>query len=91
MKYILTPQIREGTIEYEIEKDIIKAIYEDEEDTFDFTDLPDGDLLSIETNLKINPIQEASKREGVLSVKLLNLVSEEATEDELYPEWNEVE
>lgn len=91
MKYILTPQIREGTIEYKIEKDIIKAIYEDEEDTFDFTDLPDGDLLSIETNLKINPIQEASKREGVLSVKLLNLVSEEATEDELYPEWNEVE
>ena len=61
-------------------------------DTFDFTGFPDGevDYSMIETVLEYNPILKATKVDGILSVELLNLISEDATEAEKFPEWIEV-
>ena len=69
------------------------------EDTFDFGDLPDGELelydnegnLQIQTSLNIVPILSAKKENGILYDELLNFIGENATEEERFPEWQVVE
>ena len=48
------------------------------------------DYSMIETVLEYNPILKATKVDGILSVELLNFISEDATEEEKFPEWIEV-
>ena len=91
----MTPQIREeDKIWYEIEKDVIKATINSVTDTFDFTDLPDGELQIydgefnnlIETSLDEVPILSARKENGVLAVKILfSIDSNEKDERLLFP------
>ena len=40
-------------------------------DTFDFSGLPEGKLEEVETELPVNPILSAERKDGVLWVKLL--------------------
>ena len=80
MKILLSPQVRTNNkIWYEIKHQKITAIINRVSDTFDFTDLPDGELeiwgeegnILIETNLDEVPILAARKENGVLAVKIL--------------------
>jgi hypothetical protein len=62
-------------------------------DVFDFsTFINDGelDMKTIETVLEIQPILSAKRENGVLSVELLNFISEDATMEEKFPIWIEV-
>ena len=76
----LSPQIRDyNKIWYEIEQDKITATINDVTDTFDFTDMPNGELQLkndegndlIETALREVPILSATKEDGVLTVEIL--------------------
>ena len=94
MRIYKSPQIRadEKLFEFEFSGEVIVATFDGIEDTFDFTGFPDGeaDYSMIETVLEYNPILKATKVDGILSVELLNFISEDATEEEKFPEWIEV-
>ena len=76
----LSPQVRESNkICYEIKDQKITATINDVKDTFDFTDIPDGELLLyddeweslIETDLSEVPVLNARKEDGVLFIEIL--------------------
>ncbi|AMQ66619.1 hypothetical protein BH753_gp137 [Bacillus phage Shbh1] len=99
MKFIYVPQLSDKQIEYTFEDEKIIVHLDGYTDTFDFTGLPDGRLelideesgkLLIETSLPINPIIGAWKEDGILHLKLLNYINDEATEEERFPSWQEV-
>lgn len=90
MRILYSPQRSDDTIRYNFGPDIIQATYGDQTDTFDFTEMPDGRAENIETSLPINPIIEAWRENGVLHVKLLKFHGPDATEEERFPEWQEV-
>lgn len=81
MKILLSPQVRnDNKIWYDIEDSKITATINDKVDTFDFTDLPDGELQIIdedtgesliETTLPEIPIISAMKNDGELIVEIL--------------------
>lgn len=87
MKILLSPCFSDKKIEYEFNGQVITASVDGVTDTFDFTDMPDGHLWNVNTTLPINPILEAKKEDGELSVILLKYVGEDATERELFPDW----
>ena len=92
----MSPQVRdENTIWYEIENQKITATINDVSDTFDFTDMPNGELQLedeegnrlIETTLDEVPILSAEKIDGVLTVEILfSIDSSEQDERLLFPE-----
>ncbi|CAM3442613.1 hypothetical protein [Marinicrinis lubricantis] len=65
-------------------------IVETQMDIFDFADMPNGILDGVETTLKYNPIISAKRENGVLHLELLNFIGEDATEQEKFPDWQEV-
>lgn len=76
----LSPQARDyNMIWYEIVENKITATINGVSDTFDFTDMPDGELQlhdpdgesMIETTLDEVPILSARKEDGVLTVEIL--------------------
>lgn len=97
MKILFSPQVRDtDRIYYEFKKGLIKVWFEDKTDTFDFRNLPDGELEvydsetgeeMIETELDIQPIISAKKENGILYVELLNFIGLEATKEECFPDW----
>lgn len=99
MKIYLSPTVPPNSIDrikYEFEEDIIKVKLPDgTNDTFDFTEFPDGELqvyddkgnLLIETELTINVILSAKRVDGELSVELVNYIGTDAPENERFPEW----
>ena len=94
MRIYKSPQVGadEKRFEFEFSGETITVIFDGVSDTFDFTGFPDGEVgySMIETVLEYNPILKATKVDGILSVELLNLISEDATEAEKFPEWIEV-
>ena len=92
----LSPQVRvRNKIWYVITENKITATINDTTDTFDFTDMPDGELqvwddegnVLIETELDEVPILEAEKTDGILTVKILFTIGlEEKDERLLFPE-----
>ena len=94
MKIYKSPQVREDDKRFlfELSGEMIIATFDGISDTFDFTGFPDGEVgySMIETVLEYNPILKATKVDGILSVELLNFISEDATEEEKFPEWIEV-
>lgn len=102
MIILLSPQIRDDNkIWYDIEENKITATIDGMVDTFDFTDVPDGELKIIdditgesliETTLPTVPIVSASKYDGELTVKLLFSIGIWEQDDRiLYPEPMTVE
>lgn len=91
MRVLYTPQVglSGNNFVYVFNGDSITVTFDGVTDTFDFSGFPDGevDLESIETILPIQPISYASREGGVLSVKLLNFISDDATGNEKFPEW----
>lgn len=90
MKVLLSPQRSDKEINYHFEGEKITVTMNDMSDTFDFTDIPDGVMEEIETILSINPIISAKRESGILYVELLNFIGQDATEEEKFPEWQEV-
>ena len=91
MKVLFSPQVNDEIIEYNFEREKITAIYKGESDTFDFSSFPDGKAENIETSLPVNPIVSAERIDGVLHVKLINFIGEDATEEEKFPTWQVIE
>ena len=94
MRIYKSPQVGvdEKKFGFEFSGDVVVATFDGIEDTFDFTGFPDGevDYSMIETILEYNPVLKAKKVDGILSVELLNFISEDAKEEEKFPEWIEV-
>ena len=93
MRILFSPQVPavEGQrIRYTFGNDVITAEIDGQTDVFDFSEMPNGEAVSIETTLPVNPIISARKTNGVLEVVLLNFIGPDATEDERYPDWQEV-
>lgn len=95
MKIFLSPVVSEtnkGRISYEYGEDKITVKVDDVEDVFDFSGFPDGRVTGedIRTDLEINPIISAERKDGELFVKLINFIGLDATEEERFPEWQEV-
>lgn len=88
----LSPQVRDNNmIEYEVTENIIKATINEITDTFDFTEMPDGELdlydedgeFLIETSLPEVPIRSAKKVDGELTVEILFTISPHETDERL--------
>lgn len=94
MQVLLSPQRpvnSEDKINYEFGNDIVTATYKGVTDTFDFSGMPDGRAENIDTTLEVNPIISAERKDGVLYVKLKNYISEGATNEEKFPDWQVIE
>lgn len=94
MRILYSPQVSDERISYEFGADKITATLRGETDLFDFSGFGDGiieDTFSdIATTLDVNPIVSVERKNGVLSVVLLNYISEDADEAECFPKWMEV-
>ena len=93
MRILFSPQVpvvERQRINYTFGNDVITAEIDGQTDTFDFSEMPDGEAMNIETTLPVNPIISARRINGVLEVVLLNFIGPDATEDERYPDWQEV-
>lgn len=92
MKVLFSPQRSDESIEYRFEGEKIKATIGNITDIFDFTSFPDGmaKVEEIETTLPINPIISAERIDGELRVVLLYYHGANATQEELFPTWQEV-
>lgn len=94
MRILYSPQLSSDRISYEFGADKITATLRSVTDVFDFSGFGDGviedPLSDIATTLDVNPIVSVERKNGVLSVVLLNYISEDATEAECFPTWMEV-
>jgi hypothetical protein len=91
MKVLLSPQVNDKVkIVYTFSGEVVTATIDGASDVFDFTSMADGIAVDIQTNLPVNPIINAERTNGILSVELLNFISSDATEIEKFPEWMEV-
>ena len=93
MRVLFSPQVPavEGQrIHYTFGNDVITAEIDGQTDTFDFSEMPDGEAVDIETTLPVNPIISARRINGVLEVVLLNWIEPDAPESERFPDWIEV-
>jgi hypothetical protein len=98
MRVLYSPQVNEkDTLEYLFEGDKITATYNGEVDIFDFTGMPDGRANShdrynttIISTLPFCPVIEAEKKDGILSVKLIKFIKEDASHEDRFPDWIEV-
>ena len=90
----MSPQVmfEDKRFDFVFSGESITATFDGETDNFDFSGLPDGevDFSTVVTTLSYNPIIIARRVDGVLSVELLNFISEDASDDERFPEWIEV-
>ena len=94
MRILMSPQVmfEDKRFDFVFSGESITATFDGETDNFDFSGLPDGevDFSTVVTTLSYNPIIIARRVDGVLSVELLNFISEDASDDERFPEWIEV-
>lgn len=91
MRILYSPQENpRSKIKYDFQGETITATIDGVSDTFDFTGLSDGRAFDIKSTLPVNPIVEAIRENGILSVTLLNYISENAGDDEKFPQWMEV-
>lgn len=90
MKILFSPQRSDNSINYTFNDEIITATIDNITDVFDFSAMPNGKLDSIETALPVNPIISAERINGELKVQLLYFHSADATQEELFPVWQEI-
>ena len=85
IKYI--PQRFDSIITYDFNGESITVTLNGVSDIFNFADISDGSLESVETILTVNPIISASRINGELKIELLYYCGGNATHEELYPTW----
>lgn len=92
MQVKYSPQRSDDKIGYEFNGEIITITIGEVSDVFDFSTIPDGVMVTDEDNpvvttLPINPIVSAKRVNGELFLELLYFYGENATHEELFPEW----
>ena len=95
IKVYFSPQRADNQIEYSFCGEVAIARIGEVENTFDFTDLPDGELNkeddeSIETTLPVCPVISAKRVDGILHLELLNWIGKDAPYESRFPEWCEL-
>jgi len=92
MKILKSPQISSNSAEYSFNGDVITATLNGEVDTFDFSSMPNDSITTeIETTLAMPVIEKAERdASGVLKVVLYTPISEDATELQKFPVWEDV-
>lgn len=104
MKVLFRPYVSSNKLVYEFDGDVIKAkmrvylgdncestpMYYPEEDTFDFSQYPEGEALEIETDLPMCPILEARKIDGELQLVLVKFIDRMPATRDLYPRWLQI-
>ncbi|WP_284037467.1 hypothetical protein [Neobacillus sp. 114] len=90
MRVYFSPVRSDDSLVYEFNGEAITVTLNGESEVFDFSEMPDGRLDSVETTLSVNPILSAERVNGVLSVQLLNFIGVNADQEDLFPEWKEV-
>lgn len=92
MLILYSPVRNDKEILYVFEGETITAELNGVTDLFDFSVLGEGDtIINVETTLDINPIIHATREDGVLKVELVYYHGRDASEEERFPEWMEVE
>ena len=88
-----SPQRSDRHLTYTFDGETITATLDGETDTFDFSDLPDGelDVSALETTLDICPIVAARRVNGQLEVTLLRFHGPDAPDSERFPEPEVIE
>lgn len=92
MKIKYSPQFNEhDKLTYHFDDELISVIFNDKEEVFDFSDMPNGKAEKIKSEeFTFCPIISAERKEGTLYLELLNFIGLDATEEEKFPEWQEV-
>lgn len=93
MYVYFSPQLNDiNKVKYSFEGENIVVEMDDVVDEFDFTGFGDGnlDVQSIQTTLPMNPIISCKRENGILKVKLLNFITEDSPESDMFPEWKEI-
>lgn len=88
-----SPQRSDRSLTYDIQGETITATLDGQSDTFDFSDLPNGelDVSALETTLDICPVLAARRMDGQLEVTLLKFHGPGAPESERFPEPEVIE
>ena len=93
IKVFFSPQRADNQIEYSFCGEAVTARIDEIEDTFDFSNLPDGELdmeEPIETTLPVCPIISAKRINGILHLELLNWIGPDAPHESRFPDWVEL-
>ena len=91
MKILYSPQLSNKKITYSFNSEVVTVDIDGVVEEFDFSTMPNGRAEKITPEvLSINPIVEAERMDGVLNLVLINFITEDASQEELFPEWQEV-
>jgi hypothetical protein len=95
IKVFFSPQRADNQIEYSFCGEMVTARIDEIEDTFDFSNLPDGELdrhedTQIKTILPVCPVISAKRINGILHLELLNWLGPDAPYESRFPEWVEL-
>jgi hypothetical protein len=92
IKVLYSPQVNNiDKLVYEFNGEVLTVHLNDQTDTFDFSGCPEGSVDNIECVFPIaHIIQDAYRENGILHLKLLNMIGHDATYEECFPDWNEV-
>jgi len=78
IKYIY--QNNNNKIEYIFENNKITAKYNNKTDTFDFSNMPNGEAKNITSELDICPVLKSIQENDILYVELLKMYSDDEAE-----------
>ena len=92
-----SPIVSNKRVAYEFQGETITVHYQDQQDLFNLSFIGEGyfELFNDDgsrkfpTSLPFNPIQSVERNDGVLWVKVLYFISQNATEEERFPDWFE--
>jgi len=91
MKILYSPQLSNKKITYTFNSEVVTVDIDGVVEDFDFSTMPNGRAEKITPEvLSVNPIVQAERIDGVLSLVLINYITEDASQEELFPEWQEV-
>ena len=93
MRVRWSPQRSDRQLSYQFDGETITATLDGQSDTFDFSDLPDGelDVSALETTLDICPVLAARRVDGQLEVTLLRFHGPDAPDSERFPKPEVIE
>jgi hypothetical protein len=92
IKVLYSPQVNNiDKLVYEFNGEVLNIHLNDQTDTFDFSECPEGRVDNIEHDFPIdNIIEDAYRENGILHLKLLSMIGHDATYEECFPDWIEV-
>lgn len=92
MKILYSPIVWDKNIEYAFGAEKVSVTMDGVTDEFDFTTLPDENtaISDILVATLTQPIVSVKRINGETYVTVLNPISDDATEEEKFPEWIEV-